>query len=256
MNNPENYLAYSDEAGDEGDPNKSGRYFINSAVIVRETEEPNVRSYEDQCFEKIWRQKGRTPPSLLHWRKLSDRNRLQISSILGTKEYVQIAILLDKTKLPYMRRKLFYDFTARLLLERITWFVDDRGGRLKKIVFSQRSGITENKIRQAVNGYLAEPDNSIRRIFNVTDIHVIPMQNYIMLRAADNVTSALFNSLCKNTNGVSKSHYFDNLHHRLYRYRDHNRIWKYGLKIFPCENGKKGFDKFIQEYPHAEDWFK
>jgi len=249
------FHAYSDESGDEGKNSK--RWFINTAVIVRDEDENEVKNYELELKQSIWENKGMTAPKIIHWNEITQHTvRKMISEHLGKKPFVSISICIDKRALPEINdRDIFFQFTCKLLIERVSWYVDDLGGRFT-MTFCKRGGLTTAAIRASIAAALLERKNEIRPVFNIDDLQVQPMERYIMLRVADNNASALGNALNEDKYGCITSDYFDNLYNRVYRYKGWNRRWKYGIKIYPCEDSRKGFDNFIKEYPHTANWFK
>lgn len=252
----EMFHVYSDETGDEGKGKRSRRWLINSAVLVRAKDERAVMDYERESLKSIWRDNNLDPPPLLHWRRLDHIPRLRVAAILAQKPYIQIAVCLDKSKIPNIaNRTLFFQFSCRLLIERVSWLADDHNERFR-MIFSKRGGLEVDSLRAAIEGYRREPRSQIRDNFDIGDIDVQPMEKLVMLRAADNSASALGNALNLDQYGSMKPEYFAAMSRNLYRYREWNRIWKYGIKVYPCQNGKAGYDEFISDYPHAEGWFK
>lgn len=249
------FHVYTDESGDEG--KNSGRWFINTALIVQDENHEEVKNYERELKNSLWEDRGMDAPPMLHWNKLTNHTvRRKISRHLGKKPYVSISICIDKTSLIGMDdRDIFFHFTCQLLVERVSWYVDDLGGRFN-MTFSKRGGLTTATIQAAVTTAMNERKSEIRPVFDLEQLSVQPMEKYILLRAVDNNASALGNALNKDKYGELTPEYFSNMSSRMYRYKERNRVWKYGLKVFPSAEGKDGYDGFIADYPHAENWFK
>ena len=78
------YHCYVDESGDEGFKfdRGSSMWFVLSAVVVKDADEPEVRSTIDTLLTDLWVSRGKAAPKDLHWRKLKHSQKLYVSDKL------------------------------------------------------------------------------------------------------------------------------------------------------------------------------
>ena len=250
------FKCYVDEAGDEGLGTLSSPWFILSAVIVRDDDERTTMDYEQEALKQIWIDYGKPPPKNIHWCKRTHSQKLNIAKLIAPKLYKQIVIGIWKSKLtrPSVgglgNRSVFYNYACKLLIERISWYVDDRNG-IAEIIFSKWGSLDKTKLQAFIRGTINIPNSQIRSVFDVSKIAVHPMDKLVMLRFIDNCVSAFGNALNPDELGNINFYYADLLQHNLYRYRNRVSPWTYGFKIFPDVS----LTEFINAYPHTKQWF-
>ncbi|WP_374333002.1 DUF3800 domain-containing protein [Aestuariivirga sp.] len=163
--NPEyEYVAYIDESGDPGiervkpiDPNGASEWLVLSAAVIQKKRELECVEWVKNMIQRLnVRQR-----SDLHYRSLSPSKKLVACNALG-KFPIRLFVLASnkknmrghkneraaRTSGPIKPSQYMYNFCARLLLERVTEFVEAKSianfGKPQKlkIVFSERGGLT------------------------------------------------------------------------------------------------------------------
>lgn len=249
-------MAYIDESGDEGfvfsdsPPKKSSEWWVISAVVVRES---NHQELEDSVstYRALY---PRGKP--FHFSDATHERRIGFITYLMRANVRFISIITHKPTLlsvkPEIATKkhyLFY-YTAKLLIERITWlcdfFVDDDESKKAKIVISDRGqlrrahldnylsilrGITATEASMGID--VGNHDIKWRRISDELII-IEPHNSLAGLQAADAVASGMRAALELTLHNQTEHRYAKMLAPKTWRrYRS---LMKYGLKIEPQIN--------------------
>ena len=154
------YIAYIDEAGDPGvrrvapiDPKGATEWFTLSCVLVSATK-------EDEPIEFVRRARARIKSIQrpdIHYKNLKPWQRLAVCSELAAESIRIFCVASNKQSMHgYRNRKAeavslhpnnyFYNYCIRILLERVTLWVEQRSladfgePRKMKIIFSERGG--------------------------------------------------------------------------------------------------------------------
>jgi len=147
------YRVYVDEAGDRGISPTSDKHFVVSAVIVADQADAQVRLELDSLRVTL----GRKPGHVLHFRKLSHSQRLKaVQDIaqfsLATITNVIIHKGLIRQPMPagnmafISQADPMYLWALRLLLERISWDVDEYHGTKAVVTFGHVKGFKAHKL--------------------------------------------------------------------------------------------------------------
>ncbi len=157
------YRVYVDEAGDRGISKSSGCHFVVSGVVVADPAEAELRDELRQLRADL----GRRPEDVLHFVKFSHSQRLKaVQDIAASSLATVINLIVHKDLIgqPFpsgsmariSRPDPMYLWALRLLLERISWFVDDAGDANEAIVtFAHLKGFKAQKLhdyRAALEG--------------------------------------------------------------------------------------------------------
>jgi len=129
------FRVYIDEAGDRGHHPASSKHFVVSAVIVRDQYEAAARAELDALRRSL----GRHPGQVVHFRKLTHAQKVKacqdvaVSSIATITNVVfcktKIAGAIPGGRVAYIKQAdPMYLYAVRLLLERVSWYVDEHGG--------------------------------------------------------------------------------------------------------------------------------
>ena len=130
MNSIEKYKIYIDEAGDLG-MQRGTKWFIISAVMVPETEEPYIRNTISNIRNKFNLKE-------IHLRKLNAfYNTSYIVSQISQHEFTIAYVLMDTDICPLKNSILTYNYMCRFLLERVSWFLRDNNA-IGDIILSSR----------------------------------------------------------------------------------------------------------------------
>ena len=228
------YNAYIDEAGDEGfvTPTVPGRgsseWLVLGGLIVRQEDDLPLSHAVDDLRVLL----NRPPPKPLHFRDLRHNARRAAMDKLATYDFVFSIVALWKPpqgagkqfpKPPYM-----YNWACRLLVERLTWFADERG-RALNLFFSNRATTSYARLEAYMNWIQNDPTCSIRRgcIQGFQPVN----QTVKLIQIADFYTSASFAALEPDPFGNSEEDYLMRVRQQLYRRK--NNLFSYGFKGFP-----------------------
>jgi hypothetical protein len=238
------YNAYIDEAGDEGfvtttvPGQGSSEWLIVGAVIVREEDDLAMSHAVDDLRALL----DRPPPKPLHFRTLKHNARRAAMDVLGAYGFVASIVALWKPpqgagksfpQPPYM-----YNWACRLLVERLTWYADDRG-RQVNLFFSNRASTSYAQLQGYMNWIQNDPACEIRPgcIKGFKPVN----KTVKLVQVADFYASASFAALEPDSFGNSEEDYLFRVRHQLYR--RNNNLFSYGFKGWP----PKGLDR--RRYP-------
>ncbi len=115
------------------------------------------------------------------------------------------------------------------MLERITWFVDDRGGTVN-CVFEHRRNLSYPELRSYIQSQIVAQENEIHPEI-IRNIEAEEGWQYKNLQVADCCVGSLFNALELNEFGHVEQGYIFKLQDKLYRRK--GKLFQYGLKLFP-----------------------
>jgi hypothetical protein len=127
-----------------------------------------------------------------------------------------------------------YHYSLRLLLERASWFVHDNGGTMK-VTLSNRAHLRLKALQSYVRLLQGSANFQGRPVFGPDDLTVTRPDLRKGLQIADSFASATLNAFDVNQFGDTEPRYLGRLKDRLYRYGVDQRLWGYGLKIFPSD---------------------
>lgn len=156
------YVAYIDEAGDPGlskirtsTERGSSEWLVLSAIVVRTETEPQVVEWVRDIRASI----GSVQGPALHYRTLSDDKKAAVCSAIAGLPLRGFVLLSNKKNMQGYRntrveaargastQEYFYNFCLRLLLERVTHFVERHSliahsqPKHAELVFSERGGL-------------------------------------------------------------------------------------------------------------------
>ncbi len=254
------YIAYVDEAGDDGlkkvrphDANGSSEWLIVSGVVVKATREDEVKAWVDGIRDGLWRHKATD----LHFRKLNDNKKLFVCEKLSELNARYFVICSNKKNMKGYTNPLaskipsqnwFYCWMTRLLLERITDFVqwhsmkEYKEIRKIKIEYSNRGGLSYSQMSAYYRWISYQGDNTFLRfgkIFWETIspdlLKVYPHYERSGLQLADVVASAFFKACDQFNTGSCDPRFAKALRPRMARARDATTetVSGYGVKLMP-----------------------
>jgi len=248
------FRCYVDESGDPCC--RGSEYFFLSAVIVADENTNNLRGIIDKATNNIWISKNKTPPAGgIHWKNLDYGKKYHLSKLYQQEDFCVVNIWMLKRLLTHpdkiCENDSFYHYAIRFIMERISWYVDDRNGSAK-IMFSSQTSLRKESLISYVKTCLASPTCQIRHVFDPDKIEIKNMQDEKMLRVADNCVSSFANAFIKNAYGDYQPTYADCIQEKFYRYKG-TKLWKYGIKIFPDEIK---MENIVEMFPFTENWLK
>jgi hypothetical protein len=239
---PHNFVAYIDESGDEGynivppPERRSSEWFVLGAVIVPVVSVPEI---DATCAEPF------------HFRKVQHHAKIAYVEKVASLPICATLVAFHKPSVPdnaaiRTRSHYLFDYSAKLLIERISWYCDEHPNRgSAKIIFANRHQLKIDRIKNylrhlsgltGVFGGMDIPElarNTIRwNRINIDDVEVSTPDELPGLRCADTLVSSFTNAI-----EWSRSH---NTEHRYVKmlkdkfYRRNNQCVSYGIKFMPA----------------------
>jgi hypothetical protein len=132
-----------------------------------------------------------------------------------------------------------YLFALRMLLERISWYVDEHRGGEAVVTFAHLKRFKVIKLHN-YRVILEMLPTTIRwRVFHGRPFHVADMKTRELLQLADACASALYKAVEPDEYGNRETRYQESLDPLVYR-RGRAPVTSYGYKVFPPAEGEAG----------------
>lgn len=246
-----NFVAYIDEAGDEGfgklaDPHTGqSKWFSIGAAVVDEEHDKQLPSWRDEVMDRFANRKNRD----LHFRDLNHDQRVHACSVIAEKRVGGCVVSSCKrTILEAPERDIFkrpqhlYNYLTRFLLERITHACKRRAASegesaSLKVVFSRRKGTDYGRMREYLE-FMRDGREKLKPVrsidWTVLDPANIAVENHkvrVGLQIADLFTSAIWKALEPNGYGNCEDRYGKILSPRLIK--QNGSTLNSGLTIIP-----------------------
>ncbi|MBM2575259.1 DUF3800 domain-containing protein [Jannaschia sp. Os4] len=282
---PYSYVAYIDEAGDDGlrrvrpiDSHGSSEWLVVSAVVVRASRENEVKDWVSDIRDGLWRYNRAT----LHFKDLNENKRLFVCDQLAGLNARYFVVCSNKKNMRGYQNPLaeqvpsqcwFYNWMTRLLLERVTDFVAwrsevDFGEPQKvKIEFSNRGGLSYSQMKAYWRWISYQGENTFLRFgrinWDAIDYElakVYPHYDRAGLQLADVVASAFFKAVDKYNTGSCDPRFAAKLQPRMARFRDRpaNSPSGYGVKLMPSLKGARLLpeqEQIFRYYGYPTQWW-
>ncbi len=237
------FLVYIDESGDEGFSFSAGssEWFVLSAVVTRRSSDLDTVKLVDEVRSVL----GRPPKKPLHFRKLRHHHKLTLVNAIAQADLRTLSVLVHKPTLrepeKFMQRYRLYFYTARYLLERVSWYCrdarreDDAGDGTAELVFSNRSGMSYGELRDYLQ-YLRDRTGlfDVRIEWDVIrpdQIRAFTPGRRMGLQIADAVAGSAWSAVERSQYGFTESRYLRMLRPVVYTHK--GRRLGYGLKFWP-----------------------
>lgn len=234
------YRVYVDEAGGRGTSKRSDRHFAVAAVIVADANVGRTRGELAMLRTAV----GRHPGHILHFRKLSHSQKLKSTQDVAASSIAAISTVtihknllgqpLPAGNLAYIAQPdPMYLWALRLLLERVSWYVDEHGGTTAIVTFAHVQHFKTQKLHNYRRALEQTPGTEIRwGVFSGHPFRIDAPQKVELLQMADIGASALYKAVEPDAYGNVEPRYLRQLRPALYR-RPPGSITSYGLKVFP-----------------------
>jgi hypothetical protein len=222
-------------------------HFVVSAIIVADGYDALVRSDLATLRQDL----GRRRWQVLHFRKLTHSQKIKAAQDIATTQIAAITnVIVCKqhlygapgTGLPpaYVTQPdPMYLWSMRLLLERISWYVDEHGSGEAVVTFAHLKRFKVAKLHN-YRAILEMLPTQIRwRVFAGRPFHVSDMKQRELLQIADSCASALFKAVEPDDFGNRETRYAENLDPLVYR-RGLAAVTSYGYKVFPTDQADPG----------------
>lgn len=229
------FNCYIDEAGDEGIETGGSRWFILGALIV-----PNEKDLQvSRMVSRVKRKFGKDDKYVLQWKFTKQhRQKLYICREYQTEQWIATCIATDKThpvitKSPGLRQKYaLYNYSARLLLERLSWYARDNGNRKALPIFEYRSNTSYEEMRKYFQDLCDSKETKISwDNVEYQNFKILPKHQRALLQATDNLCGAIKDGLEYDRYNNIEPRYVLSMGNRFYRHND--KIFSYGFKFLP-----------------------
>jgi hypothetical protein len=242
------FIAYVDEAGDEGfvfkaDGSGSSRWFVLSAAVIRQTNDLQMVS----CLKEVREVLNKVPKTPLHFVDLKHEQRVPYVRRVGALPMRTVSVLVHKPHITepekFQNTKyLLYRYATRLLLERVSWLCRDQrrdgeGDGFAEIIFSNRSNMSYEDIREYLRLLLNQSETYPQKVqidptvIDPNRIRAVEHSKLAGLQVADAVASGFHFALKVNRYGETETGYLPHLHKSIYRHK--GTAMGYGVKLWP-----------------------
>ena len=239
---------YVDESGDEGFAFKgpragSSHWFVLSAVVTAKHLDLETVKLVDQVRRNL----GYKPCKPLHFRKMKHEHRLPFVACIAAARIRTVTILIHKPSIAepekFAERNRLYNYTTRLLLERVSWLCRDNriardpGDGSAEVIFSNRSGTSYTEMKAYFD--LLKQQSAVARVniewsvIKSEQVKAINHDSLMGLQIADAVASSFYYAVQLNPYGFNEPRYAQMLKPVVYHHR--RQAIGYGLKFWPAE---------------------
>lgn len=261
MTAPTGYIAYIDEAGDDGlqrvrpsDPRAASEWLVMSCLLIKADREPEVLPWLKELIGSFKQHQMQH----MHFRQLRDDQKEKASRFIADLPVRLFSIVSNKQNMRGYTNPVaaqakinvtawFYVWLSRILVERITDYCSRKTmrdfGEVRTIrfEFASRGGVKIGDLAKYLK-YLKDQDE-IGMMYNtfwkpnwsVIDFDQIaeyPAKARAGLQLADCVASSFYSALELTAEGTVKPDFAKNLLPRIAR-SSQNRIYGFGLKVWP-----------------------
>jgi hypothetical protein len=224
------YHAYVDESGVRALGPRTGDHFVLSAAILPDAEEATARA----ALASLRSDFGLPPNHVLHFQKLAHTRRVRACQVVGALSDMRITnVVVCKRYFgsAFLTSPITqYLFTLRLLLERISWYVDSRGGQAY-VTFAHIKGFKVADLHNYI-AILQSMPTEIRWGALYVPLRMDQPSVIELLQMADTVASATAQAFEPDDFGNTERRYVTELAGCLYRYPG-SPITTYGMKLHP-----------------------
>jgi len=244
------FIAYIDEAGDEGlpgwfrEPGRQGgpsKWMSIGAVVWRVSRDLDFVGYAKDIISQLPEQKRLKP---LHFKELEHPQRIMAIAGIHQKPMRLISVMSYKPTIPdgvYVNKNQLYHYLSRYLIERISWLCRDlrrevpEGDGRVKIVFARRGGMSYPQFQDYLRRLWDAGADDIRIHWPVIDIdgvQALDQSQSYGLQIADLAVSGL--------NTALEPDYYGNTEDRFARslkgivYNRNGNYQSYGTKLVPA----------------------
>lgn len=222
--------AYIDESGDEGIGGKGTKWFIITALIA-DQEGATALGY---TYHRIKQRIDLATDRVLHWAELSHPRKKAVVEELASNNFSICSVLVDTQHQdiintnPKLSGGRLYFYAFRRLVERITWYCDDLGHKVR-LYPENKAGIKYEELNGYLNYIQSQPDCEIRKGCILGAKPKAKSQSNL-IQLADCVCGTVQNAV-EHKYGVIEDSYLLTLKDKLYRRSD--KLFGYGIKFMP-----------------------
>jgi hypothetical protein len=240
------FVVYVDESGDEGlDFTKLGtsEWFVLACAITRRSTDLQTVQLVERVKTRIRWQKNQQ--QRLHFRRMREDDRLLLLDEIASAELKAITVLIHKPSITntiaFKEKNVLYHYTARYLLERVSWccrdwYREDRtGDGSAEVHFSNRAQLSMEDVRQYLYRIKGNPNNRVEwSVIKPEQCLELATGREMGQQIADAIASAFFFSARSSSEKKTASlipPYAERLAPIMYRHG--NVCARYGIKFFP-----------------------
>lgn len=257
------FLAYIDEAGDDGlpghyrQPGISGgasHWLTLGAVVWRASRDLDSVQWAKNILAQLPAQKQKRP---LHFAKMDHAQRVMAISALVDKPFRCSLVLANKPIIPagtYPLKNQLYQYKCRYLIERISWLCRDlrpsvpEGDGRVKIIFARRGGMSYDDFRSYMIRLRDSDDREIRihwPVIDIDGIQAFDQSERFGLQIADLVVSGITVALEPDFYGKTEIRFARMLQPHVYNRR--RNYLSYGTKLVPTAER-------LSDVPHLSEF--
>lgn len=219
---------YIDEAGDLG-INRGTRWFVLSAVIVRKTDEPDIR-------KKMKKIKNKLNVNEIHLRKIVDFNkRGYIVRELALEKFIYMNVIVDTNKFDSEKipsSVVAYNYKCKYLLQRVSIYLTEN--KLSAdIVLSARGTSRDGELIDYIKEKLFPFEYNRIATHRFEKVEAKTAGVWDLLQLADVCATSMFLSHEINAYDICVPCFANALTEHLYRKND--EVEKFGIKYFTDE---------------------
>lgn len=223
--------AYIDESGVTGEASRSSKHFVLGAVILDGDNENRAHDFLAELREGISRQPGH----VIHWNQITNHGaRRYLTQTLGEQDWLRLSTVVvcrnhvpDSLPTPQVR----YQFTLRMLLERLSWFADSKRETLHYTISHWR-GFQNDDLRAYEQRLREDPGNIKMHRLDSAGGTVARNTDVELLQLADVVASSTACAFEPDDWGYTERDYLMRTLPRFYRHNSRT-LRSYGLKMHP-----------------------
>ncbi|ODT64184.1 MAG: hypothetical protein ABS77_01455 [Phenylobacterium sp. SCN 69-14] len=254
------YIAYIDESGDPGikkvkplDENGSSEWLVVAAVVMAAEREADVPQWISEMMTEMASRQMRE----IHFAKLNPARKLIACRHVAARPVRCFVVMSNKQNMRGFRNpwaekipsdNWFYCWMTRLLLERVTHWVERRSMREMgsparvKLVYSERGGLSYTQMNAYYQWLRMKGDNQYLPLGNLAydtlDMRLLEVRNHAGhagLKLPDIVASAFFKAADIHDTGACDPQFARALRPRMARSPQEtgSLISGYGLKLMP-----------------------
>jgi len=252
------FVVYIDESGDEGFSFEKAcaNWFVLSAVVTRKATDLETVKLVDRV-----RQLLNKPEKIpLHFRDLKHEQRLPLVGEIARADLRTVTVFFFKPLIrepeKFQERYRLYFYSARFLLERVSWYCrdnktsNDTGDGSAEIIFSNRSGMSYAEISDYLS-YLRKRSDFLDveidwATINPKQIAAFSPGKRMGLMIADAVASGFFRAVEPSQYGYTEARYARTLKPVVYNHK--GKFMGYGLKFWPKNDALLSKLEWLNEY--------
>lgn len=252
---PPSFVVYIDESGDEGFNfgHGSSEWFVIAAAITRKKSDLETVKLVDEVRELL----NKPPKKPLHFRDLKHEHKVVFLDRIAKARIRAVTFMVHKPSIKepetFQERYRLYFYAVRFLFERVSWFcrdnrkVDDDGDGGAEIIFSNRSGMSYDELKEYLTKLKVKSDliDDIRIDWSVIReerIAAYTSGKRMGLQIADAVASGFFKAIEISRLGFTEDRYVRMMKPIVYRHE--GNVLGYGIKIWPRDFDFKMDERF------------